>query len=244
MRTAWRKAPSQLKARTSFSWIMTFKPNLAILPPPQLRLWPELDATPEYFTLYGGTALALRLGHRISHDFDFFTNQPIDPEEIAATIPFLKGAERVQIALNTLKCRVERDAPVLISFFGGLGLGQAAPRDRAEGRRVYVASLLDLAATKVVVVQKRAEAKDYLDVDALLQHGIDLPTALAAGRAVYGHNFNPMITLKALSFFDDVPALAAEVRRRLSAAVEAVDPFGLPTLTPYIKRPNEGEHTP
>jgi hypothetical protein len=223
---------------------MIFKPNLTILLPPQLQLWPELDTTPEHFTLYGGTALALRFGHRFSVDFDFFSNQPFDPDALAAALPYLKGSERVQVAPNTLKCRVERAGPVLVSFFGGLGLGQAAPRDQAEGRRLYVASLLDIAAAKVAVVQKRAEAKDYLDIDALLQHGLDLPTALAAGRVVYGRSFNPLITLKALSFFDDVPALAAEVQRRLSAAVEAVDPAKLPGLTPYSKRPDENGHAP
>jgi hypothetical protein len=30
--------------------------------------------------------------------------------------------------------------------------------------------MLDLAGAKMAVVQKRAEAKDYLDVDALLRH--------------------------------------------------------------------------
>ena len=50
---------------------------------------------------------------------------------------------------------------------GGLGFGQAAPRDQVEGKNLHVASLLDLAATKVAVVQKRAEAKDYLDIDVL-----------------------------------------------------------------------------
>ena len=223
---------------------MTFKPNLTILPPPQLQFWPELDATPEHFTLYGGTALALRLGHRASVDFDFFSNQPFDPDELADALPYLKGTERVQVAPNTLKCRVERDGPVLVSFFGGLGLGQVAPRDQVEGKTLYVASLLDLAGTKVAVVQKRAQAKDYLDIDALLQRGIDLPTALAAGRVVYGRSFNPMITLKALSFFDDVPALPAEVQRRLTAAVDAVDPTNLPLLTPYAKRPDENGCTP
>ncbi len=88
------------------------------------------------------------------------------------------------------------------SFFGGLGPGQAAPRDRAHGRALYVASLLDLAGTKVAVVQKRAVAKDYLDIDRLLQHGTGLPAAFAAGRIVYGRSFNPMITLKALSSYD------------------------------------------
>jgi hypothetical protein len=223
---------------------MNFRPNLTILLPPQLNLWPELDATPEHFTLYGGTALALHLGHRASVDFDFFSNQPFDPDELAAAIPYLKGAERVQVAPNTLKCRIERDGPVLVSFFGELGLGQAAPPEKAEGRRLFVASLLDIAGTKVAVVQKRAEAKDYLDIDALLQHGIDLPTALAAGHVVYGRSFNPIIALKALSFFDDVPALPADVRKRLTAAVEAVDPAGIPTLTPFARRRDEKGHMP
>jgi hypothetical protein len=223
---------------------MIFTPNLAILPPSQLRLWPELDATPEHFTLYGGTALALRLGHRSSIDFDFFSNQPFDPDELARTIPYLKDAERVQVAPHTLKCRIERNGPVLVSFFGALGLGQSAPRDQAEGRTLHVASLLDIAGTKVAVVQKRAEAKDYLDIDALLRHGLDLSTALAAGRIVYGRSFNPMITLKALSFFDDVPGLPAKVKERLSAAVEAADPSSLPALAPYAGRPDENGHTP
>jgi hypothetical protein len=36
----------------------------------------EPDATPDHFTLYEGTALALRLGHRQSVDFDFFSRTP------------------------------------------------------------------------------------------------------------------------------------------------------------------------
>ncbi|MEO7143994.1 MAG: hypothetical protein ABI165_10910 [Bryobacteraceae bacterium] len=47
-----------------------------------------------------------------------------------------------------------------------------------------------------------------------------------------------MITLKALSCFDDVPALPIKVRVRLSKTVEAVDVTKLPVLTPYAKRPS------
>ncbi len=92
-----------------------------------------------------------------------------------------------------------------------------------------------------LAVQKRAEAKDYLDLDALLRQGIDLPTVLAAGIIVYGCQFNPLITLKALSYFDDLPALPVEVRERLSNAIRAVDVTRLPTVTPYVKRPGEME---
>jgi hypothetical protein len=217
-----------------------FVPNLSKLTPPQLKLWPELGVTPESFTLYGGTALTLHLGHRTSVDFDFFSSEPFDSERLAASVPYLKDAERVQVAPNTLTCRVDRGGAILVSFFGSLGLGQVAPRDQAQGTAIPIASLLDIAATRMAVVQKRTEAKDYLDVDALLQHGVDLPTALAAGCVVYGRSFNPLITLKALSFFDDLPMLSGDVRERLAAAVEAVDVTKLPRLSAYAPSGDNG----
>lgn len=68
---------------------------------------------------------------------------------------------------------------------------------------MQIASLLDLAGTKPSVVQQRDEASDYTDIDAILHTGrIDLPTALAAARAIYRTQFNPQISLKALSYFD------------------------------------------
>ena len=39
-------------------------PRLDTLPPEQRRLWPELSQVPGHFVLYGGTAIALRLGGR------------------------------------------------------------------------------------------------------------------------------------------------------------------------------------
>jgi hypothetical protein len=200
-----------------------FKPKLRILPAPQRALWPELDATPEHFTLYGGTALALRLGHRRSLDFDFFSNLPFDPDALGRELPYLADAERVQVTAQSLTCRIERGGAVLVSFFGGLGLGQAAPRERAAGSKVNVASLLDIAGTKAAVIQRRAEARDYLDIDALIRHGIGLPQIIAAASAVYGRQFNPLITLKALGFFDDVPDLSTGLRNRLRKAVAAID---------------------
>ena len=134
----------------------TFQPRLDILPAPQRALWPELAATPAHFTLYGGTALALRLAHRVSLDFDFFSDQPFDPDRLAQVIPYLARAERVQIDADTLTCRVERGGPVLVSFFGRLGLGQAAAHELAHGLTLNVASLLDLAGTKARLSCKNA----------------------------------------------------------------------------------------
>ena len=77
-----------------------FTPNLTTLPPPQRKLWPELASTPEGFTLYGGTALALHLAHRTSVDFDFFSNAPFDLDDLARKLSYLKNAERVQTNRN------------------------------------------------------------------------------------------------------------------------------------------------
>jgi hypothetical protein len=46
-----------------------------------------------------------------------------------------------------------------------------------------------------------------------------------------------LITLKALSYFDDIPKLPKDARARLTRAVAAVDVTQLPVLTPYSKRP-------
>ncbi len=71
-------------------------PRLDILPVSQRVLWRDLAAIPPDFVLYGGTALALRLGHRTSEDFDFFSNQSFQPDELERRIPFLAGSTRLQ----------------------------------------------------------------------------------------------------------------------------------------------------
>ena len=59
-----------------------FDAHMDILPDEQLRVWRQLRPTVGLgYVLYGGTAIALRLGHRQSIDFDFFTDRALDREE-------------------------------------------------------------------------------------------------------------------------------------------------------------------
>src|ERR1700690_4353447 len=177
-----------------------FTPNLSILPGPQRQLWAELKGTPKYFVLYGGTALALRLGHRVSEDFDFFTNATFEPHDLAKHILYLRAGNLTLLPENTLTVVLDRNGPVSVSFFGGLGITCVSSPDTANDNGVQVASLLDVAGCKMAVVQRRAEAKDYLDIAALLENGISLPKALAAAKAIYGDQFEPTTTLRALSY--------------------------------------------
>lgn len=220
-----------------------FSPRLDILPPSQRRLWPELIEVPGEFVLYGGTAIALHLGHRQSVDFDFFGNRGLDPTSLALAIPFLAGATITQREPNTLSCVVERGGEVKLSFFGVPGLARLRPPLVAPDNGLKIASLLDLAGTKASVVQMRAEAKDYIDIDAMLLDGrIDLPAALASARALYGVQYNPQITLKALSYFDDgnVGTLPGKVKDRLARAASAVDLDKLPVISGFAADDAQG----
>src|SRR5688572_5162412 len=179
----------------------SFVPRLDVLPPEQQALWPELKNVPPDFVLYGGTALALRLGHRISVDFDFFSSEEFRVSELEKSLPFFAKAEVAQRKDNTLTFSVYRDRPIKLSFFGGLTFGRVGEPAETNDGVLSVASLIDLGGTKASVVQVRAEAKDYRDVLALVKAGIPLSEMLAAGQALYGDQFNPLITLKALSYF-------------------------------------------
>jgi hypothetical protein len=210
-----------------------FEPHLEILPAAQKTLWTELSAVPDEFVLYGGTALALHLGHRDSVDFDFFSNRALDLAALESEISFLKGARIIQREKNTLSVIVERGDSVKVSFFGVPNLPRLMPTHVVDGNGLQVASLIDLAGTKASVVQVRAEAKDYIDIDALLRIGkVDLGTALVAAQKLYGSSFNPEITLKALSYFDDgdLRALPEEMKARLAGAAREVDLEHLPRL--------------
>jgi hypothetical protein len=210
-----------------------FLPRLDILPAAQRNLWPELAQTPGHFILYGGTAIALRLGHRQSVDFDFFSPLTFEPRSLLEDVPYLRGAEVRKSAANNLTVTVDRGGPIQLQFFGNFDLGQVAPPQLTEGPKIQVASLLDLGGTKVAVVTQRAEVKDYLDIYALLTKAeISLPQMLAAGILIYGDQFSPLVSLKAISYHDDptLGALPKSVRNYLSEAVHSTDPAELPVL--------------
>lgn len=199
---------------------MTFAPRVGVLPPAQRALWPELRAVPMRYVLYGGTALALRLAHRASVDFDFFAHDPLDHRELEATLSFVAQGETLQEGPNERTVLARRAGEsVKVSFFGGVTIGRVGEPEATDDGVLRVASLLDLGATKLKALLQRVEAKDYRDVLALLDHGVPLADILGAARALFGPAFNPLVAQKALAWFEggDLDALGEDTRRRLVA---------------------------
>jgi hypothetical protein len=216
----------------------TFEPRLDILPESQRRLWPELNAVPADFVLYGGTGLALQLGHRVSEDFDFFSSPGFDPEELYLRLPFFRDLAPastdvwVHFKRDNLEAFVDRGGAVKVAFFGGLDtLNRVEDPRRAAASQVQVASLLDLAGMKMRVIQVRGSWKDYVDIHTLASHGIDLSSGLAAAKAI-DRNFDPVTSIRALQFYGDgtLHRVPAAMQRDLTRWAEAVDLTKLPVF--------------
>ena len=185
----------------------------------------------------------MRLGHRHSEDFDFFCNDVLEPSTLLDSVSYLRNAEISQMQPNTLTVIIDRGGPVKVSFFGGLDLNHVCDPDIAENSGIYVASLVDVVATKLKTVQQRAQARDYVDIAAALDAGLDLAVALAAAEAIYGRQFNGALTLKALTYFEDgdLPTLKVETRNKLLAASTSVNMRKLPHVKAKVGiKANEG----
>lgn len=210
-------------------------PRLDLLPDAQRKLWPSFQPLAGLgFALYGGTAISLRLGHRQSVDFDFFSDQSFGPQALKERLPWLDDAAVLQEAPNTLTILAHAASPdvpseteVKVSFFGALTSGRLADPDVTADGVAQIASLEDLLATKLKALLQRVEAKDYQDIAALLDAGADLDRGLAGARALYGTAFQPSECLKALVYFQggDLETLPVEARDTLIHAVAASGPL-------------------
>ncbi len=186
--------------------LMVITPRLDILPAAQRSLWPHLVQVPGHFVLYGGTAIALRLGHRKSIEFDFFSDVDLDDGQknnLLNQTAWLSGASVLQNE-DTLTVSIDHmGAPIKVSFFGGVKNGCVCEPDKTDDDVLCIASMDDLFAHKLNVIHDRAEAKDYRDIAVMLANGQSLPRGLAALEALFGSSVPPMITLKSLAHFND-----------------------------------------
>jgi hypothetical protein len=173
--------------------------------------------------LYGGTGVALRLGHRQSLDFDFFRTEPLDKNEIRRTFEFIGRSDVIQDRPDTFAILAPmRLGSVKISFFGGIDFGRVNDPDLTRDEILLVASLEDLLAKKLKATQDRAEAKDYRDIAELLRAGVSLARGLGAFRSMF--KGEPAEVLRALGYFDDgdLRSLSEADRDILTAARDAV----------------------
>jgi hypothetical protein len=210
----------------------TFNHRLHILPESQEQLWNHLSPCKDLgFVLYGETAICLYFGHRISVDFDFFSDIELDikqEEKIMSSLPFLKRAEIIQKELNT--CSFSTENGVKLSFFGGLKFGRVEEPVLTNDNVLQVASLYDLFGMKLRVIMERAEVKDYKDIAVMLDNEMSLEKGLSCSSALFGNQFPTLESMRALTYFDDgnLHLLTEKEKNTLVSAVNKVQIHQLP----------------
>jgi hypothetical protein len=116
------------------------------------------------FYLGGGTAIALCLGHRMSDDFDWFTERAFVPLDLAAELDergvrFRRGFE----APHTLAGSVHGIKTSFIRFRHR----RVAETTRWNRFGIELASLEDLATMKLSAIVQRGSRRDFIDLHAL-----------------------------------------------------------------------------
>ncbi len=135
----------------------------------------------------GGTACALRLGHRTSADLDFFSLLPLATESLLSELDAV-GERRLRgISASELTLTVEG---VELS---ATALGREPINATEEWRGLSVLGLTDLAELKAEAAVMRGMLRDLCDLHLLCVAGADLGLALRAGRV------DPVVALKALT---------------------------------------------
>ena len=201
--------------------------GLDTLPAAQRRFWErEAPELPAHWVLYGGTAIALQLGHRSSVDFDFFSSDPLDRAALRRSCAALHEAKTIQDEPDTLSViAAVLGSPVKVSFFGGIDFGRVGEPVAVGGRPI--ASLLDLFGTKLATITQRIESRDYVDIAALLGAGLDINQGVGALLALYGNQASGLQSVKTMVWFGDGDlerTLPAGVKDVLTRAASAYDP--------------------
>ncbi len=163
-------------------------------------LVPNFSRVKDRFYLAGGTALALRFGHRESVDFDFFSPESFDTGKLFEELRAIFAEHRVikiQEEENTLGILL--DEGIKISF---MTYPYPLLENPTEEPYLRIASVLDIACMKLSAITGRSANKDYIDIFFILK-SLPLKTLLDAANRKFP-SVDTNLFLKSLVYFDDI----------------------------------------
>lgn len=170
-----------------------------ILSSAQQELLPLIKSFGSKFSLCGGTAIALHIGHRESVDFDLFTHDELNIGALRKKLSeidknfavLVKNEEEYTVVVNGVK----------ITF-----LRYPFPFESASrlDETVLMPDLLTLAAMKAYALGRRSKWKDYVDLHFIfsLHHSLEEVTRKA--ETMFGNEFNEKVFRAALAYFEDI----------------------------------------
>jgi hypothetical protein len=167
------------------------------LPPGTLDLLRALssNAALKDFALAGGTSLALRFGHRVSVDLDFFTEQNFDKQRAIEALAAKHEVNVDDINEVGVMAKVDGVKVDLVTYRYSL----IAQPETIDGIRLL--SLPDVVGMKLSAVTNRGAKKDFYDLHTLISE-LGFPALVGMYRQKYP-NYDPMIMLRSIGYFED-----------------------------------------
>jgi hypothetical protein len=172
------------------------------LPPGSRRVLEALshacNSALEGWTLAEGTGLALRIGHRLSEDFDFFRLTGMDIGGLYEAFRALGPAETLQRNENTLTVLL---SGVKMSFFQVRDPFLFAPT-----RYLFfdIADTRDIALMKLAAITGRGSRKDFIDLFCILRSGPAMQDYLdLMARKCGAERTNLYQVVMSLTYFED-----------------------------------------
>lgn len=166
----------------------------------ELLAWIGGQTFTRRFYLAGGSALALRLGHRRSMDLDFFSETDEVHASARQELIHSFAARHSQVIEN-----VDGNLLLLVDglHVGFFSYGYPLLEQVQMVESVGLASLLDIGLMKLDAVIGRGSRKDFYDLYIIFRQ-IPLPELLSAGERKYPNVRDfPLMALEGLLQFDN-----------------------------------------
>ena len=173
------------------------------IPPPLRDLLAEIGRMPfaNRFYLAGGSALALRLGHRVSVDLGFSSDvDEVGDDSRAEILAAFKQHRTTKVLENVFGNLLMQVEGTHVGFFS-YGYPLLEPPSEVSG--LQVAGLLDIGMMKLDALISRGARKDFYDLYFIAQQ-IPLEEMLQQGPIKYPYARDyEMMALTSLTYFEN-----------------------------------------
>ena len=177
------------------------------------------------FYLVGGTALALQIGHRISVDFDFFSQKELPINLLQKVKQVFPGIE--------IKVGYKEARQQITFLLGGIKTTffyypYPVIKPFKKYKNTLLASIEEIAAMKAFAIGKRLSYKDYIDWYFLLsEKRVNLQQVIELSKKKFGGDFNSRLFLSQLVSIVDLPTSEIEFLR---------DPVDRKTVQSFLEK--------
>ena len=156
------------------------------------------------FYLAGGTALAIQIGHRISKDFDMFSNLKLD-EKLLNKIEDVFNGYKIKFIVNTSDQITIRVNSTFLTF---LYYPFKPILKLVKFENLKMLSVKEIGAVKAYTIGRRANFKDYVDLYFIIkEEHSSLKEIIELANRKYKGLFNKRLFLEQLIYFKDIKPL-------------------------------------